>query len=179
MTAFIAAMLAAVTITIHFAVVEKLYQLYLNSSVPFDFTNFFSLDYTTIIAMLVLFIMVLAHVMLVRFFTRSILFITAGNIRFVLFLILLGGLITLSVSWFLQFKLQLLFSMVWLLMVAWFVCRYPLPAFPVSTGRLVTRLIVYSFSIGLLLVNLSSARLRGWINEIGNLLLKQHDRISQ
>lgn len=179
MKAFIAAMLTAATITIHFGVVEKLCQLYLSSSVAFDFNNFFSLDYTTVLAFLVLFLMVLAHLMLVRFFTRSILFITAGNIRFVLLVILLGGLITLSVSWFLQFKLQLLFSMLWLLLVAWFICRYPRPAFPVSTGRLVTWLFVYSLSIGVLLVNLSSARLRGRINEIGKSLLMQNDQTSE
>nr|MCU0334307.1 hypothetical protein [Chitinophagaceae bacterium] len=179
MKAFIAAMLAAATITIHFGVVEKLCQLYLSSSVAFDFNNFFSLDYTTILAFLVLFLMVLAHLMLVRFFARSILFITAGNIRFVLLVILLGGLLTLSVGWFLQFKLQLLFSMLWLLLITWFICRYPRPAFPVSTGRLVTWLFVYSLSIGVLLVNLSSARLRSRINEIGKSLLMQNDQTSE
>lgn len=176
--AFIAFLLVVATITIHFAVVEKLCSLYLSSAVAFDFNNFFSLDYTTILAFVVLFLMLLAHLMLLRFFARSLLFITAGNIRFVLLALFAGGLISLSVGWFLQFKIQLLFSMLWLIGFAWFICRYPRPALPLSTVRVVTWVFVYSLSVGVLLSNLSADRLRNRLAEIGKNLLMQNDETS-
>lgn len=176
--AFIAFMLVAATITVHFGVVEKLCSLYLSSAVAFDFNNFFSLNYTTVIAFLVLFLMVLAHLMLVRFFARSLLFITAGNIRFVLLVVLAGGLLTLTIGWFLQFKIQLLFSMLWLMVFTWFICRYPKPAFPISSGRIIVWLFVYSLSIGALLSNLSEERLRTRLKDISKTLLMQNDQTS-
>lgn len=176
--ALIAVILVAATIAIHFAVVEKLCSLYLSSAVAFDFNNFFSLDYTTVLAFLVLFLMLLAHLMLARFFARSLLFITAGNIRFVLLALLAGGLLTLSVGWFLQFKIQLLFSMLWLIVFAWFICRYPKPAFPLSTVRVVSWLFIYSLSVGGLLSNLSAERLRNRLGDIGKTLLMQNDETS-
>ncbi|HSC55246.1 MAG TPA: HAMP domain-containing sensor histidine kinase [Phnomibacter sp.] len=174
--ALIALLLVAATIAIHFAVIERLCQLYLSSAVAFDFNNFFSLDYTTVIAFVVLFLILLAHLMLTRFFARSLLFITAGNIRFVMLVVLAGGLFTLSVGWFLHFKIQLLFSMVWLLGLIWFICRYPKPALPVSSVRIVSWLFVYSLSVGLLLSNLSAERLRTRLREISKTLLLQNDQ---
>ncbi len=177
--AFISILLTGCAIAVHFGIIEKICKLYLSSTVAFDFNNFFSLDYTTIIAFLVLFLILTAHLMLVRFFTRSLLFITGGNIRFVLLSLLAAGFIALSVGWFLHFRMQLLFSMIWLAAIAWFFCRYPRAAFPISTGRMVAWLLVYAISVGLLLSNLAAERLRNRINEIGKTLLMQNDQTSE
>jgi signal transduction histidine kinase len=176
--AFIALILVAAATTTHFAVVEKLCLMYLSSTVAFDFNNFFSLDYTTGIAFLVLFMMVLAHLMLIRFFARSLLYITAGNVKFVMIAMLAGGLLSLSASWFLTYKLQLLFSLIWLIGLVWFICRYPRAAFPISSGRIVVWLFMYSLSIGVLLSNLSSERIKNRLYDIGKKLLMQNDQTS-
>nr|MCU0395767.1 HAMP domain-containing histidine kinase [Chitinophagaceae bacterium] len=176
--ALMALLFVAGALTFHFGIIESICSLYLSAAVAFDFNNFFSLNYTTIIAFVVMFLILMAHLMLVRFFLRSLLFITGGKIRFVLMVVLAGGLLVLSLAGFLQYKIQLLFSLIWLLGFAWYICRYPRPAFPISSGRMVAWMLVYSISVGLLLGDLSDDRLRKRLYDLGKTLLMQNDQTS-
>jgi signal transduction histidine kinase len=176
--AMVSILLVVAAVSVHFGVIESICDLYLSAAVAFDFNNFFSLNYTTIIAFIVLFLILMAHLMLVRFFVRTLLFISGGKIQFVLIALLAGGLLILSVGSFLEYKIQLLFSMLWLMGFAWYICRFPRPAFPLSSARMVSWLLMYSISVGLLLGQLSDQRLQKRLYDIGRTLLMQNDQTS-
>lgn len=174
----LSALIIFMGIAIHFAIIQNICDLYLSAAIAFDLNNFFSLNYTTILAFVIIFFAALAHLMLMRFIVRLLLFITGGNVRFVLLALLAGGLLTLSVAGFLIYKNQLLFSLLWLLVFAYFVSRFRHAALPVTSGRMVVWMLVYAFSISLLLGELSDQRLRKRMYEIGKTLLMQNDQTS-
>ncbi|HMP93090.1 MAG TPA: hypothetical protein PKD90_09490, partial [Phnomibacter sp.] len=175
----LATLLALGMVMLHYVLIVFISRLYLNTAIAFDLNNFFSLDYTTVLAFVLLFALAIMHLLLTRFAVRTMVVLLVGGVWVMVGVVAVMGLFVLSTPLFQEFKLELLFSLVWLLLFALYIGSTRHPAFPVTSGRLVLWLFVYAFSIGLLLGGLSAKRLRQRVYDVGQNLLMQNDRTSE
>ncbi|MES2646278.1 MAG: ATP-binding protein [Bacteroidota bacterium] len=163
----------------HFFLAYMVRDLYLNSAVAFDLTNFFSFNYTTILSFLVIFLLCVNHYMVLRFAVLVFMRLSTTRNWVILTLLSFAGLVLLSLLPDRTLVFPLLVSLIWLLLffTAGFT-RLIKPA-PTSSGIVVAWLFIYSFSLSLFLGMLSDSRLETKTSNISRSLLLQKDETSE
>ncbi|CAN5682391.1 HAMP domain-containing sensor histidine kinase [soil metagenome] len=163
----------------HFFLAYMIRDLYLNSSVAFDLTNFFSFNYTTILSFLIIFLLCVNHYMVLRFAVLVFLRLSTTRNWVIITLLSLAGLIILSLIPDRSLVFPLLTSLIWLLLffTAGFT-RLIKPA-PTSSGIVVAWLFIYAMSLSLFLGMLSDNRLQARTKSLSKSLMLQKDETSE
>lgn len=163
----------------HFVLVFVVRNLYLNSSISFDLTNFLSFDYTTTLSLCILFLLCVAHYLLVRFAVQALMRLSGGKMWPVLTVVIGAGLVALTFFLKHPYTVALLFSLLWLLVFFITVAGHKLKPAPAASGATIIWLFVYAVSISLLLGMLGDAKLKTRTYSLGKSLLMQKDSTSE
>lgn len=170
----------AVSVAIgHFVLVFVVRNLYLNSSVSFDLTNFLSLNYTTLISLCILFLFCVGHYLLIRFAVAALMRLSGGKLLPVLLLVVASGLIVLTSFLKHPYTIALLFSLLWLLGFFMAVASHKIKPAPAASGATIIWLFVYAVSLSLLLGMLGDDKLKDRTYSLGKSLLMQKDSTSE
>jgi two-component system nitrogen regulation sensor histidine kinase NtrY len=163
----------------HFVLVFVVRNLYLNSSISFDLTNFLSFDYTTTLSLCILFLLCVAHYLLVRFAVQALMRLTGGKMWTVLTIVIAAGLVVLTFFLNHPYTVALLFSLVWLLVFFVTVTGRKLKPAPAASGATIIWLFVYAVSLSLLLSMLGDVKLKARTYSLGKSLQMQKDSTSE
>lgn len=163
----------------HFVLVFMVRDLYLNSTIAFDITNFFNFNFTTVLSFLIIFMLCVSHYMTLRFSVLAMLRLSLANHWVILLLSSIPGLVYLSVISQKNIVFPLLIALVWLLLFIWAgLTRVIKPALT-SSGVVLAWLFIYSMTICIFLSLLSDSRLHTRAHNIGLSLLLQKDKTSE
>jgi len=175
------ALVSLVLVGFQFLTVLLIRRLYLNELVAFDLTNFFSLDFSTVLSFLILFLFAVTHFLCTQLLMHAIVALQGSKLYRGQIAVATIGLLCLSLLLGKAYTVLLLFSLVWLLLIfafVAFVARRDLRvSMPQST--LVMWMLAYAFSLALLLGMLSGNRLQSQTRQLAGSLLQQNDRTSE
>lgn len=164
---------------IHYFLLAVIRNLYLNSSVAFDLTNFFSLDYTTVFSFIILFVLSLGHFLLIRFLAAFLHDLLKHHIIRGIIIIAITGLVLLSAIFWHPLAIPLLFSLVWLLLFYWLSSTNAIKRYRLTAGAVIIGLFTYAFSLSLLLSILGEGWMKTRAYSLGRSLLMQKDGSSE
>ncbi len=164
---------------IQFALVKWINILYLDLGVAFDVTNFFSLDYTTILGFMFLFLALSVHLLYFAMVVPLANEIAEGKKIYVAALAFVSGLAILTAELHNSGNTLMLASLAWLVLVVMGLLFYRFSFSPVRTSSSIVWIFIYALSFGLLMTVLSGDRLTNKTKELSKGLILQQDKSSE
>lgn len=163
----------------HFLLVFFIRDLYLNSSVAFDISNFFSLNYTTVLSFAIIFLLCINHYIVLRFMVLAFMRLSKSKHWVILSMLCFSGLVILTIIDDRSVVLPFLFSLVWILL--FFAAGFTRVIKPArtSSGMIVAWLFIYAISISFLLGMVSDTRLQARTYGLSKSLILQRDKTSE
>ncbi len=172
---------AIIIIAFHFFCILALRGLILNNGISFNVSNFFNLDYTTIISFLILFLLVYSHYKIVNVFAYIMQLFKFAERIVLLFVVSLVGLLSLVLFFKSIIITYLLIALPWLIVLLCVkIFSFKQAKFSVSKSlRFIVWMMFYSLSLTFLFSTLINIKNNNQMFELATKLIAQTDDTNQ